>query len=149
MRKVLKWGGISLAVLIGLIVLLIIFVPKSNESFQEGREAGRNSNQTQQVQESLSKENKMQVYKKVVAAEDKARSEAEKQCPTNTTEDPLYSKWLEMSDKEQREYLQKCSDLQTQLSEQYRNEVLVQYGLSNDEWSAISNEAITEQWPLE
>lgn len=149
MKRILKWGGITILIILVIFILLIIFVPSSNKSFEEGREAGLNSRQKQQSQESTSNEDKKRIYKEVVAAEDKGRIEAENQCPTDTSKDPLYEQWQEMSDEEQQEYLQKCSNLQTQLSEQYRNEVLVKYGMSSEEWSTISVEANKEQWTLD
>lgn len=147
MKKILKWLGIGVAGLVALVVLLIVFVPSSNKSFEEGREAGRASTQNQEAE--YSEEELRGIYNEVLAAEDKAMAKAEEQCPTDATSDALYDKWLEMTEQEQMEYMQGCIELSNNLSEQYRSEVLGNYGLSSEEWKDISSQILKEDFDLE
>ncbi len=143
MKKIIKWLGIAVAIVALLFVLIIVFVPSSNKSFNEGREAG----QTEVTK--LSEKQKKSIYKEAVAAEDKGTAEAEEQCPTNASEEPLFSQWQEMTHEERMKYMENCFDLQNQLLEKYRNEVLAKYGLSEEQWFKIAGQALDEDWPTE
>lgn len=79
-----------------------------------------------------------QIYKEVVAAEDQAREESEARCPTNGA-DPN----TKVEDTE------KCVEQKTELSAQYRKQVLEKYGISKEEWSEIGHIAFKENWPLD
>ena len=150
MKKILKWGGIASGIFIVSIILLAIFVPSPNGSFESDSEMEGGKEEEILVENlELSDEEKKSIFKEVVAAEDRGRNEAEEQCPTDATSDPLFNKWQEMTDDEREEYLQGCIELQSQLSEKYRNEVLDEYELNKEEWSEISRQAQEEQWPLD
>ena len=79
-----------------------------------------------------------QIFKAIVAAERKARVEAEQIYPI------LYPGL-----KIDKERIKKHYDKERELSEKYKAEVRAKYGIMEDEESQITAEAFQESWPLE
>lgn len=89
--------------------------------------------------QSLTLEQKQEVFYKVTEAEDKGMKEAQATYPT----DPM-----EVTDNEQLlENVKQNAELTTQLQEQYKQEVLSEYELSEEEWQTIMLEGVNEDWP--
>lgn len=86
----------------------------------------------------LTEEERRQFFKEIVAAEDRANSEAEKLYPTDIT-NPNYK----------QENLMKNIDKADKLMEKYRAEVRARYNLTQEQSSEITTEAFEEGWPLE
>ena len=89
--------------------------------------------------QALTLEQKQEVFYKVTEAEDKGMKEAQATYPT----DPM-----EVTDNKQLlESVEQNAELTTQLQEQYKQEVLSEYELSEEEWQTIMLEGVNEDWP--
>lgn len=100
-------------------------------------------------QPELSEAEKKEIYKAIVAAEDRGRSKAEEECPTDLTNESLYEEWQNMDANEQEAYMTDCMALKDELSAQYRAEVIASYDISTNTAESISTEGTTKSWPLE
>lgn len=79
-----------------------------------------------------------QIFKEIVAAEDRARAEA----------DELYTTNIVDSDYKQ-ENLEKNSNKSRELGEKYKSQVRAKYGITEDIENKIVAESFKESWPLE
>jgi len=90
-------------------------------------------------QDSLSLEQKQEIFYKVTEAEDKGMKEAQETFPTDAAV---------VTDRDQiLENVEQNAELTTQLQEQYKQEVLAEYELSEEEWQVIMLEGVNEDWP--
>ena len=81
---------------------------------------------------------RQQIFREVVAAEDKGREEAEELFPTDITH-PSY----------QEGNIEKMLSLMDELQEKYRNEVLSRHNLTKEDFKQISVEALRNDWSLD
>ena len=89
------------------------------------------------VELDLPESTKRQIPGDVVRAEDRAYRDAEQQYPVRCATGPVSSETAES-----------WAALNSQLSEEYRTEVLEQNGLTDEQWRLISLEGLREDWPL-
>jgi len=85
----------------------------------------------------LSEEKRKEIFRAIVAAEDKGREEAEKIFPTDFKH-PNYSEDNFMPNLEKNR----------ELNEKYLNEVYAKYGIESDIWDKIVAEWLTDNWPF-
>ncbi|MEX0652434.1 MAG: hypothetical protein WD509_01795 [Candidatus Paceibacterota bacterium] len=86
----------------------------------------------------FSEDERRQIFKEIVAAEDKARDEAEALYPIDIS-DPDYK----------QENLEKNFSKEQELADEYEAQVRVKYGITKEIQNAISTEAHQENWPFE
>ncbi len=80
----------------------------------------------------LSESQRRQFFKEIVAAEDKARNEAEKKYPMDNVNN-----------------FQKNTDEYNRLADIYRGQVMQKYGVNKDQEATIVSEAFKENWPMD
>jgi len=92
---------------------------------------------------SLTEAERRNIFKEIVAAEDRAWADAEKEYPVSGR-----SAW-NLSTSELRIRMDKGTELAQKLGDQYENEVSKKYGLTREQLKQISIEGNSERWPLE
>lgn len=80
----------------------------------------------------LSESQRRQFFKEIVAAEDRARNEAEKKYPMDNVNN-----------------FQKNTDEYNRLADIYRGQVMQKYGVNKDQEASIVGEAFKENWPMD
>ncbi len=80
---------------------------------------------------------KREIFAEVVRAEDRADRETEQRYPVTCVTEPVSS-----------ETMQRWGELNDELSERYRTEVLERHSLTAEQYRMISEEAHREGWPL-
>lgn len=83
----------------------------------------------------FSEEERRQIFKEIIAAEDRAMNEAD-------TKYPLDKAGVTMDD------FEKNSDLNNELTEKYKGQVRKKYGITEDQEMEIIVEAFMEGWPM-
>lgn len=91
----------------------------------------------------LTEVKRRQIFKAIVAAEDKAQAEADKKYPVSGR-----STWS-LSKSELRSQIDKNIDLMRHLEEQYKKDLSKKYNLTKEKLKKISIEGVSERWPLE
>ena len=95
------------------------------------------SQETPTAERSL--EQKQEIFYKVTEAEDKATKEAREQFPTDPS--------IVTDSNQLTENVEQNADLTVELQAKYKQEVLNQYGLTEEEWQEIMLEGATNDWP--
>ena len=85
-----------------------------------------------------------QIFKEYVMAQDKASKEAEAKYPINASNIPM----SQIRDYDWKSMFAKNDDLGKRLTKKYEAAVLKKYGLTKEEMTKISEEALEENWPL-
>ncbi len=89
------------------------------------------------VELDLPESRKREIFTEVVRAEDRADRETEQRYPVTCVTEPVSS-----------ETMQRWGELNDELSERYRTEVLERHSLTAEQYRMISEEAHREGWPL-
>lgn len=134
--KNINWLFSRWYVWLGLLIIFvwIVFALGANTS----EEQPQVQEKTEELQYGYTEAQLREIYKEVVAAEDKATAESEAECPTNATTPGYIVENTGM-----------CLEQITNLSEDYRLQVLDKYKLTVESWQEISMEAFRENWPFE
>lgn len=90
----------------------------------------------------LTEVERRQIFKAIVAAEDKAQAEADRKYPVSGR-----STWG-LSKSELRSQIDKNIDLMRHLEKQYKKELSKKYGLTQEQLKKISLEGVVERWPM-
>jgi len=85
----------------------------------------------------LTEAQRRDLFKEIVAAEDRAQAEADRLYPTDIS-NPNWESNLKTN-----------IDTYNMLADQYRAEVRQRYGITEEEQSQITVEGLTEGWPLD
>jgi len=96
----------------------------------------------------LTEEERRKFFKEIVAAEDRANSEAEKLYPIDSNNPAFWDGNTFLQDKFKAN-MNKNMDKADELMEKYRAEVRIKYNLTEEQSSEITIEAFQEGWPLE
>jgi len=90
----------------------------------------------------LAEVKRRQIYKEIVAAEDRAQAEADRQYPISGR-----ITW-NLTASELRSRMYKNVDLMQHLGEEYKNDLMKKYGLTREQLKEITFEAFEENWPM-
>lgn len=90
----------------------------------------------------LSEAVRMEVFREIVRAEDRAIEESMERFPDLLPGDPGYSQAAFMRQ------LEKQMDEQDRLTDLYKDELAAEYGITRDELSEIGREGMNKEWPM-
>lgn len=120
-------------------IILMIIISANNGDTQKAFQDGMNDATKLSQTNERSLEEKQEIFLKVVKAEDRAMKEAEEKYPTN-----IYNVDVEQAKKN----VEPNAELNQELTEKYRQEVLNEYNVSKDEWLRIGVESVKDNWPF-
>lgn len=92
----------------------------------------------------LPKQQRVEVFRAMVKAEDRADAEAERKYPTDASKIPMN----QLATYDFKEALFKNNDEAKRLREKYLDELAERFKLTREELKLISQEAFNENWPL-
>lgn len=90
----------------------------------------------------LTKAKRRQIFKEIVAAEDRAWAEADRKYPVSGR-----ATWS-LSKSELRSRMDKNTDLMQRLQEQHKKALAKKYGLTREQLKEIALEGVAERWPM-
>ncbi len=90
----------------------------------------------------LTEDKRRQIFKEIVAAEDRAQAEADRQYPISGQ-----TTW-NLSQSELRSRMDKNTELMRRLEEKYKNDLTKKYVLTREQLKEITFEAFEKNWPM-